>query len=99
MGGGNASLDLVRKRRTEMKLPIADAPVCLHARQDARQVCGYKNGDPASPRFAELGWYCALDTINNYWGVRNTVYASLNPANSACGSSALKASRLSRVAL
>ena len=82
IGGVDTSLNLVNNDRAEMDLPITKAPRGLHARQDARQVCGYKNGDPASPRFAELGWYCALDTINNYWGVGNTANVSPTRANS-----------------
>jgi len=56
----------------EVDFPVTKAPMPLHARQAGAQTCGFKSGDPKSPRLANPGWYCATDTVLNYWGVRST---------------------------
>jgi hypothetical protein len=33
------------------------------------QTCGYKSANPNDPRVAAPGYYCATDTLYNYWGV------------------------------
>ncbi|KAF2831735.1 hypothetical protein CC86DRAFT_463551 [Ophiobolus disseminans] len=63
-----ASLDIIKNAPAAIDFPVTKAPVDLYARQVGAQTCGFKSGDPGKPRVAASGWYCATDTVLNYWG-------------------------------
>jgi hypothetical protein len=65
----SANLDVAWKNRADVvDFPITKAAANVYARQGT-QTCGFKSGDASSPRVPASGWYCATDTVNNYWGV------------------------------